>query len=274
MQDKVVVILSVYNKEKTEYFRQSVDSVLQQSYSLIELFIGVDGPVGEELKNAIASYEEDPRVRVFWFSENRGLAKVLNDLLNECFKEGVNYIARMDSDDIALPERLYLQMDYLKNNPNVDLVGGAINEIDENGNNLNHIVKYPITPEECFHFFSKRNPFAHPTVMFRRTFFEKTGCFYPTEYIRNEDTGLWLEGFKHGVKGANLSDVTLNFRVTNAMFTQRRNGSVFAKSQLQLRKKINKELGYGFMSYVYANAMYLLMISPSWLLRIAYKVLR
>ena len=274
MQDKVVVILSVYNKEKTEYFRQSVDSVLQQSYSLIELFIGVDGPVGEELKNAIASYEEDPRVRVFWFSENRGLAKVLNDLLNECFKEGVNYIARMDSDDIALPERLYLQMDYLKNNPNVDLVGGAINEIDEYGNDYHHVVKFPTTSQECKNFFSKRNPFAHPTVLFRRSFFDKTQCLYPEEYVRNEDTALWLEGFKHAAIGANLQEVVLNFRVTDAMFKSRRNGASFAKSQYRLRKKINKELEYGMGAKIYAILMFLFMVSPYGIKKIAYRIFR
>ena len=62
--------------------------------------------------------------------------------------------------------------------------------------------------------------------------------------------------------------------MTDAMFTQRRNGKVFAKSQLEMRKMINRDLNFGFMSYVYAYAMYLLMISPSWLLKLAYRVLR
>lgn len=71
-----------------------------------------------------------------------------------------------------------------------------------------------------------------------------------------------------------MPDVVLNFRMTDDMFRQRRNGKIFAKSQLELRKKIAKELEYGPMSFVYAYAMYILMISPSWLLKLAYKVLR
>ena len=73
---------------------------------------------------------------------------------------------------------------------------------------------------------------------------------------------------------ANIPDVVLNFRMTDSMFKNRRNGRVFAESQLELRKLIKKDLGYGFMAEVYAYAMYLLMISPSWVLKIAYKILR
>lgn len=267
------VIISLYKKDCLEYVKLSVESILNQTFNNFDLYLLYDGPIASDVDCFLSSIS-DERLHIRKRDENKGLAYSLNELLEDIYPKGYEYIARMDADDIAEQNRFHKQIDFLASNPEIDVVGGAINEIDENGNNLNHIVKYPITPEECFRFFSKRNPFAHPTVMFRRSFFEKTGCFYPTEYIRNEDTGLWLEGFKHGVKGANLSDVTLNFRVTNAMFTQRRNGSVFAKCQLQLRKKINKELGYGIISYVYAYAMYLLMISPSWLLRIAYKVLR
>lgn len=269
----LTVIMSLYNKDCLEYVKLSVESILNQTYKDFDLYMQYDGSVAADVDCFLSSIS-DERLHIRRRDENKGLACSLNELLEYVYPKGYEFIARMDADDIALYDRFQKQFDFLANNPEVDVVGGAINEIDENGNNLNHIVKYPITPEECFHFFSKRNPFAHPTVMFRRSFFEKTGCFYPTEYMRNEDTGLWLEGFKKGVKGANLSDVTLNFRVTNAMFTQRRNGTVFAKSQLQLRKKIIKELGYGPMSYINAHAMYLLMISPSWLIKFAYKILR
>ena len=94
------------------------------------------------------------------------------------------------------------------------------------------------------------------------------------DFVRNEDTRLWHEGYKHGCVIANLPDVLLHFRMTDAMFTQRRNGKAFAKSQLELRKMINRDLKFGFMANVYAYAMYLLMISPSWLLKLAYRVLR
>lgn len=270
---KLAVIQSVYKNDKPEYLRLSIESILNQTYSDFDLYLGIDGPIGDELSSVINNLIDD-RIIVIANKENKGLAHILNDLLGECTKKDYEFIARMDSDDIAFKDRFEKQMLFLENHPEVDVVGGAVNEIDEKGNNRNHIVKYPCTPAECFKFFSKRNPVAHPTVIFRKRFFDKTGSFYPTNFVRNEDTELWLQGYVHGTIITNLPDVVLNFRVTEDMFKQRRNGREFAQSQLTLRKIINKELEYGFMASVYAYAMYYLMIAPSWLRKIAYKVLR
>ena len=270
---KLAVIQSIYKNDKAEYLIKSVDSILNQTFSNFTYFIGVDGPIGSDLRNVIDSITDD-RIVIIENEENKGLASILNDLLEKCKEGDFDYIARMDSDDIATQNRFELQIDHLEQNADVDALGGAINEIDENGNERDKITRYPCTPKECRAFFAKRNPLAHPTVMFRSSFFEKAGWQYPTDFVRNEDTRLWHEGFKHGCVIANISEVVLNFRMTDSMFTQRRNGREFAKSQLELRKMIAKDLRYGMMAYIYAYAMYLLMISPSWILKIAYKVLR
>lgn len=271
--EKLAVIQSVYKNDKPEYLVESITSILNQSYSDFRYYIGVDGPIGAELKKALLAFKDD-RIAIVWNKENKGLASILNRLLELCRDNGHEYIARMDSDDIAKLDRFEKEIVFLDENPAIDIVGGSINEIDEYGNNRNKITKYPGSPEECLSFFKKRNPVAHPTVIFRSRFFENIGWYYPTDFIRNEDTMLWYKALKANLKIANLPDVVLNFRMTDAMFTQRRNGKSFAKSQLEMRKIINKGLGYGPMSMVYAYAMYILMISPSWILKIAYKVLR
>lgn len=270
---KLIVIQSVYKNDKPEYLVKSISSILYQSYRDFIYYIGIDGPIGDELRSVIESFS-DKRILVMENKNNKGLAGILNDLLVKCKEEGYEYIARMDSDDIAELDRFAKQTAFLKAHPEVDMVGGAINEIDEYSNNRGKITKYLCSPDECRAFFAKRNPVAHPTVMFRRSFFEKAGWQYPTDFERNEDTRLWHEGYKHGCVIANIPDVVLNFRMTGSMFKQRRNGRAFAKSQLELRKLINKDLGYGFMAEVYAYAMFLLMISPSWVLKYAYKILR
>lgn len=271
--NKVAVIQSVYKNDKPEYLKLSIESILSQTYQNFILFLGIDGPIGNDVREVIESVN-DARLRVIENKENKGLASILNDLLAECHKGGYEYIARMDADDISKPDRLEKQIAFLQDHADIDMVGGAINEIDGDGHDRGKITRYPCSAEDCRSFFAKRNPVAHPTVMFRRSFLDKTGWHYPTDFIRNEDTRLWHEGYKHGCKIANLPDVVLNFRMTDSMFTQRRNGHEFAKSQLELRKLIAKDLGYGMMAYIYAYAMYLLMISPSWILKIAYKVLR
>lgn len=272
--EKIAIILPVYRNDKEPYIKLSFDSILNQTYRNIHLYIGVDGPVGEDLTSCLKEYEQDERVSVEWFKENRGLAIVLNDLLDICFKKGYEFIARMDADDISKPERLEKQMEYLKEHPEIDVVGGAIEEIDENSESRGKIIVYPETPDGCYKFFARRNPHAHPAVMFRKSFFDKAGCKYRPEYRQNQDTMLWLDGMKNGTKHANLQEVVLRFRFTNSLFKKRRNGWAFAKKQLHDRKIINKTLGYDFSATVFGYMMFCMLVSPAWIKKIAYKLFR
>lgn len=270
---RIAVIMSLYKNDTLEYVSLAIESILEQTYRDFDLYLQFDGPIFQNVEGYINSIQ-DNRIIIRKRDTNKGLAVSLNELLQIVLPKNYAFIARMDADDIARRDRFQKQIDYLNRNPQIDVLGGAINEIDENGLDRNKVVSYPLTNEECWAFFAKRNPLAHPTVVFRQSFFQKTGCLYPTEYVRNEDTALWLEGFKHGAVMSNLPDVLLNFRVTPSFFSQRRNGKIFAKSQLQLRKKISKELGYGIMSYIYAYATYCVMISPPWIIKAAYRILR
>ena len=272
---EIAVILPVYRKDKAEYLRQSVASILHQTYRDFHLFVGVDGPVGDDLRDYLEIQERQSRASMEWFPENRGLACALNDLLDICFKEGYEYVARMDADDISMPDRLEKQMAYLEAHPEIDVVGGAIEEIDENGDSRNKTIIYPETPEACRAFFAKRNPHAHPAVLFRKSFFNKlNGKKYRPEYRQNQDTMLWYDGMMAGTKHANIPDVVLKFRMTDSLFKKRRNGWAFAKKQFTDRLMINRGLRYGFMADVYGFAMFCLLVSPAWMKKIAYRVLR
>lgn len=271
--ERIAVIMSMYKNDVVDYVKLAVGSIVNQTFKDFELYIQYDGPVQKEVDEYLTALT-DERVKIQRRAENKGLAQSLNDLLAIVMPMGYEYIARMDADDISDVTRFEKQMAYLQQHPDVDCVGGAINEIDENGKDRGKVTSYPCEPEEVRAFFCKRNPVAHPTVMMRRSMFEKAGGYYPMDYERNEDTMLWYKAYMGGAKIANLPDVVLNFRMTDAMFTQRRNGKKFAKSQLEMRKIINKDLGYGAMATAYAYAMYMLMVSPSWLLKFAYKVLR
>ena len=199
----------------------------------------------------------------------------MNDLLDICFENGFEYIARMDADDISELSRFEKQVKFLNKHPEIDVVGGAIKEIDENGDSRNKTIVYPKTPEENRAFFAKRNPHAHPAVMFRKSFFDKlNGKKYRPEYRQNQDTMLWYDGMLAGTQHANIPDVVLSFRMTNAMFKKRRNGWAFAKKQFKDRLMINRGLGYGFGADIYGFAMFCMLVSPVWIKKIAYKVFR
>ena len=275
MDNKIAVILPVYKNDKVEYLSKSVESILYQTYKNIHLYIGVDGPVGNDLREYLHSLEKQNTVSVVWFEENRGLACVLNDLLDMSYNEGYEYIARMDADDISELSRFEKQMAYMSNHPEIDVVGGAIKEIDEEGKYRNKTIVYPEGPEECRAFFSKRNPHAHPAVLFRKSFFEKlNGKKYRPEYRQNQDTMLWYDGMMAGTQHANIQDVILRFRMTDTMFKKRRNGWAFAKKQFTDRLMINRGLGYGLGADVYGFAMFCMLVSPAWVKKIAYRVFR
>lgn len=270
---KVLVLLPVYRKDNPSYLHLSIDSMLAQTYQPLDLLIGVDGPIAGELAQCVQTYAENKRITILPFQENRGLATTLNDMIRWAQKHGYEYFARMDADDISKPNRIKFQMEFLLSHPEIDVVGGATNEIDENGNNRQKINHYPLTPKECYSYFAKRDPLAHPAVLFRQSYFNKAGCLYRPEFRKNQDTMLWFDGLKQGVKMANLNEVILNFRVNEDFFATRRNGYAFAKGLLEQRKIINRELHYGWKANIYAYALFFLRISPVWVKRIAYKIL-
>ena len=270
---KIAVIQSLYKNDKPEYLKLSLDSILNQTLHDFVLFLGIDGPIGKDLRAVVESIDDD-RLRIVESKENKGLAAILNDLLDECKLGDFEYIARMDSDDIAILDRFEKQKTFLLKHTDVNVIGGAINEIDGEGHNRGKIIVYPETPNGCYKFFAKRNPHAHPAVMFRKSFFDKAGCKYRPEYRQNQDTMLWLDGMKAGTKHANLQEVVLRFRFTNSLFKKRRNGWAFAKKQLHDRKIINKTLGYGFGATVFGYMMFCMLVSPPCVKKIAYKVFR
>ena len=268
------VILPVYKNDKSSWLKESIDSLLNQTLKG-RIYIGVDGPVAEELDSLLTEYEINGNIEVIRFGTNRGLACVLNDLLTKCFLDGYEFIGRMDADDISTASRFERQMSYLNVNPEIDVVGGAITEIDEKGKSRGKTIVYPASPKGCRDFFSRRNPHAHPAVLFRKSFFDKlNGKKYRPEYRQNQDTMLWYDGMMVGTQHANIPDVVLKFRMTDNLFKKRRNGWAFAKKQLKDRLKINHDLKYGFGANLYAYAMFLMLVSPAWVKKIAYRVFR
>lgn len=268
----IIVLLTVYKKDLPAYLHLSIDSMLQQTYSNLNILVGIDGPIENNIEACLEDYRQNKRVTILRFEQNRGLAATLNDMILYAQQKGYQYFARMDADDISLPNRIQLQMDYLNSHPEIDVVGGATNEIDENGINRNKINRYPSTPEDCYKYFAKRDPLAHPAVIIKQSYFDKAGCLYRPEFRKNQDTMLWFDGLRNGVKMANLQDIVLHFRINDDFFVTRRNGWTFAKNLLEQRKRINHELCYGFKANCYAYLLFILRISPVWVKRLIYKI--
>lgn len=268
---KIGVLLSVYKNDRVEYLSKAVDSVVAQTYGDWHLYIGIDGPVGDDIKEYLRLFEGKGKFSLIWFEKNRGLACVLNDLITEAKKDGCSYYARMDADDISLTDRFEKQVNFLELHPGVDVVGGAIEEINGEGNHRGKHIQYPLTDKECRKFFRYRDPLAHPAVMFRPTYFEKVESGYRPEYRKNQDTMLWFDGFMNECVFANIPDTVLNFRV-NDDFYNRRNGWKRAKQMLTDRIRMDTAMKYDLSANIFAIGMFCMTISPAWVKKLLYKI--
>jgi hypothetical protein len=267
---KVAFIITVYKNDKLEFFKEAIESIVNQDYGFdnINIYLGIDGEIPSDIREYI------DRNNIYFYKiiqneSNKGLAFTLNRLI--AILEDEEYIFRMDSDDICKLNRVSRQVEFMEKNKEVDIAGSFIEIIDENNNSNGQIIKFPKFHDECFRFFEKRDPVAHPSVVFRKTYFKKAGL-YPNSR-KNQDTLYWAEGFLNNCKFANVDEVLLSFRMTNEMLKRRSN----IRDLYQLlvnRYKINFKLKYGPLSYIYATMYFILQLMPYTVRRIAYKYLR
>ncbi len=204
--------MPVYNGE--QFLCAAVDSILGQTFQDFEFIIVDDGST-DNTPVILEQYSNRDR-RVIWQRKpkNEGLVAALNSGLDHARGE---YIARMDVDDISLPERLETQVRYLESNKEIGVVGSSAQVIDRWGRPL-FVVKFPETHSLIFWSLHFRCPIIHPTVMARRDFYLKAGG-YSHEWPHAEDYDLWARMVYQSVFH-NLGEVLLQLRKHDANITQ------------------------------------------------------
>lgn len=268
--NKVAVLMSVYKNDRLPFVELAVNSVLQQTYQQFDFFIIADGMLDKEVDDFLLKVK-DNRIVLYKNKQNKGLAKSLNELLRIVLSKEYEYIARMDADDISLPERIAKQVSFLDKHTDIDCLGTWAIEIDEKGE-IFYYKKMPETHQRCYEFFKKRDCLIHPTVMFRRRYFEVAG-FYPEDTYFAEDTMMWAKGFVKGCRFANVPDFLFKFRL-NKDFFKRRRGWKHAMEIYKLRKKVNRMLQYPISANCYAVLYALAKLMPTSILNIIYKTSR
>ncbi len=197
---------TTHYKEALKHLEKAIESILSQTYLNFEFIIVNDGS-SIEVTEVLKKYEVgDNRITVI-HQENRGLIYSLNIGIEKAQGE---YIARMDADDISLPNRFALQLDFLKKNPSVILLGGAMDIINQSDEKVSEQI-YPTSNDDLQKLLPKSNYFAHPSVMFHRDTFIKIGG-YRNVCIHAEDYDLWLRLSEKG-QISNLPETILRYRV-------------------------------------------------------------
>ena len=207
---KVSVIMGVYNGEKT--VRQAVDSILTQTFTDWEFVICDDASTDNTLSILNEYKEKYPDKFVILHNEkNLMLAGSLNRCLEASSGE---YIARMDDDDISLPDRFTREVSKLDES-DYDVVGSMVQFFNDEG--LGEIISKKEEP--TVYDLPKGNPFFHPTIMMRKSVYDAlSGYNVSLRTKRMEDVDLWYRFFEKGYHGYNIQEVLLNYRVDdNAM---------------------------------------------------------
>ena len=233
------VLMSVYQKEKPEYFKAALDSMIQQTIPPAEVVLVCDGPLTKELDQVITGYEQSqPEFHVIRLAENRGLGNALSIGLAHCQYQ---WIARMDTDDVALKYRCEWQLAYLEQHPETDVISGTIAEFQGDTTDVEEIQKqtssFKCLPEDhkaLAKYLKYRNPVNHPCVMFRRSKAIEAGGYEPCLYF--EDYDLWVRIYQKQGHFANLPEVIHYMRV-NEMH-QRRGGVGYAKAIIHFQARL------------------------------------
>lgn len=197
----ISVIMPAYNVEN--YIRLSIESILNQTFTDFELII-IDDCSSDKTVDIIESFD-DSRIKLIRNESNMRLSYNLN--LGISIAQG-KYIARMDSDDISMPERFQTQVDFMEKNTNISIVGTNYVRMDNND-----IILHPLDHEAIKIKLFLETAFAHPTVMMRREDIINRNLLYKKEYIPSDDYKFWTEAAIKGLKLANLSDVHLKYRI-------------------------------------------------------------
>ena len=262
------VLMSVYAKDRPEWVRQALDSVLANTVKPTEVVTVIDGPIPPELQAVLTDFSAKyPQVKLFPLEKNGGLGPALAYGLQQCSHE---LVARMDADDISLPDRFEKQLAYFAAHPETAVLGGQIQEIDGDSLQPVAIRTAPQTDREIKTYLRMRCPFNHMTVMYKKAAVLAAGNYQPFHLM--EDYYLWARMAAKGYQMGNLPDIVLNARVDSAMYGRRGGYNYFHMNKMVFDEM--KKLGLlSFKDYYYTLSVRFVVqvLMPNWMRGMFYK---
>ncbi|OOE88691.1 glycosyltransferase [Salinivibrio sharmensis] len=265
------VLMSVYKAEKPDFLQQAIESIYHnQTLKPSQVVIVKDGPLPEQIEAVLARYQSELQeiLTIFSLPKNVGLGAALNAGLAHCRYE---LIARMDTDDIAMPERFAKQVKFMQENLNVIACSGVIEEWDSGLTEQLGCRKLPLEHNDIIRFAKSRSPLNHPAAMFRKVAVVELGGYPPLR--KAQDYALWSLLIVNGSQLANLPNVLLKMRTGDEMMGRR--GLDYFKHEYQLLQ-FQKNIGFFSYSEYIKNVVTkgLLRVSPLFIKRAAYNFLR
>lgn len=236
------VLMSLYARENPAYLRTAIESMFNQTVPPDEVVLVEDGQLTEELYAVLDEYRE--RLHIVVSENNVGLGPALAMGLLACENE---LVARMDTDDVAVPDRCEKQLRYFDAHPVTTILGGQIEEFIDNPDEIIGRRVVPESDADLKEYMKKRCPFNHMTVMFRKSDVIQAGNY--REWFWNEDYYLWIRLALEGFEFANLPD-TLVFTRVGADMYRRRGGDRYFKSEMGIQRLMLEKKLIGFGTYL------------------------
>jgi len=230
------VLLSIYYKEHKDWFYACIESIFNQTVVPNEVVLVKDGPLTDDLDEAINfCCSNHPEIKIVALEKNGGLGNALNIGIRHCSNE---LVARMDTDDICKPDRFEKQLKVFEQHPEYDAISCWIDEFIDSKDNVVSIKKLPETPKEIFDYGKKRSPLNHPAVMYKKSKVIEAGGYQSFP----EDLYLWVNMLMNGCKFYNIQESLLWFRSSKDVY-KRRGGWKYAKLDLKAQWHLYK-IGY------------------------------
>ncbi len=264
---KISVLMSVYAKDRPIYLREALHSLVEQTVPANQIVLVCDGPLTPFLESVIDEFTILLPLTLVRLHKNLGLAFALNAGLPYCHHE---WIARFDSDDLCEKKRFEMQLQFIHNNPDVDVFGSNILEFVNNSQTPHAIRQVKVIHEEILAVARFRNPLNHMTVFFRKKIVLMVDG-YPHDAL-NEDYALWVKLMMNGCKFGNLSEPLVRARAGGEMLS-RRGGLIYFLTELQMQRRF-KRLGFiNTRIFLFNIALRVVVrLAPNFFRRIVYTV--
>lgn len=246
-QADLSVLMSVYVKEKPEYLRECFESLLEQTVAAKEWVVVEDGPLTKELYAVLDEYQKNypELIKRVPLQKNMGLGLALKEGVQNCSYE---IIARMDTDDICVPNRFERQLREFEIDNKLDICGSHIIEFENNIYNVLSKRKVPLSNDEIIKYQRRRSAYNHMTVMFKKKTVLRAGNYEHAPLM--EDDMLWTRLILAGAKGKNIDDYLVYARTGLAMI-ERRGGCSYFKKYKASRKKVYQLGLASYWDYMY-----------------------
>ncbi|NMH59739.1 glycosyltransferase [Alteromonas ponticola] len=262
--------MAVYQHDKEHWVKQAVNSILSQEYQRFAFIIVIDGEISISLQSLLDEFcKTDERIVLAKCSVNNGLAAAMNYAIEWGLQYQPEFFARMDADDVAYPNRLSRQINYLKSHHQIAILGSALEEINESGRRVGQRVM-PTSHKRIVRMLPRRCTMNHPTVTIRYTVF-RDGNRYNANLKNTQDYFFWIALARQGYVFRNLKDKLLSFRRVNNFYKRR--GISKSINEFKARFQAMKELKrFTILNVIYACGVLTLRLMPSKIVKAAYKL--